>query len=155
MHMHVHKITLTCIMLAAVIHSVCRSRCRFGAKLGSAVLLLSLILLAAANFIGAPLWAVTLAAAVALVAGNYWQHYVRPWMRRRKGRRREEVSSQARVSISIEVRVRVRFRGRVGCALGSGSGSGCSRCLRVRAHSMHMRDWRVPSSRHRLTMLTT
>ena len=40
---------------------------RFGAKLGSAVLLVCLVLLAAANFIGAPLWAVTLAAAVALV----------------------------------------------------------------------------------------
>ena len=52
------------------------------------MLLASLILLAAANFIGAPLWAVTLAAAAALVAGNWWQHYLRPWwLRRRKVRR--------------------------------------------------------------------
>jgi len=66
--------------------------CRFGAKLGSAVLLACLILLAAANFIGAPLWAITLAAAAALVAGNWWQHYLRPWwLRRRKGRRRHQV----------------------------------------------------------------
>ena len=71
---------------------------RFGAKLGSAVLLASLILLAAANFIGAPLWAVTLAAAVALVAGNWWQHYFRPWwQQRRKGRRRQQVSFCRRI----------------------------------------------------------
>jgi len=65
---------------------------RFGAKLGSTVLLVCLVLLAAANFIGAPLWAITLAAAVALVAGNWYQHYLRPWwLRRRTGRRRHEV----------------------------------------------------------------
>jgi hypothetical protein len=43
---------------------------RWGAKFGCAVLLLSLVMLAIANFIGAPLWAVTLAAAAVLVAGN-------------------------------------------------------------------------------------
>ena len=57
---------------------------RFGAKFGSAILLASLVLLAAANFIGAPLWTVTLSAAGALVAGNWWQHYFRPWWRRRR-----------------------------------------------------------------------
>lgn len=43
---------------------------RWGAKFGCGVLLLSLVMLAVANFIGAPLWAVTLAAAAVLVAGN-------------------------------------------------------------------------------------
>jgi hypothetical protein len=47
-----------------------RDSCRWGAKFGCAVLLLSLVMLAIANFIGAPLWAVTLAAACVLVAGN-------------------------------------------------------------------------------------
>ena len=52
-------------------------------------------MLAAANFIGAPLWAVTLAAAGALVAGNWWQHYLRPWwQRRRKGKPQAANSEQ-------------------------------------------------------------
>ena len=51
--------------------------CRFGAKLGSGILLASLVMLAIANFIGAPLWAVTLAAAAILFAGNTWVSH--PW----------------------------------------------------------------------------
>ena len=45
-------------------------RCRWGAKFGCIVLLASLVVLAIANFIGAPLWAVTLTAAGVLVGGN-------------------------------------------------------------------------------------
>lgn len=62
---------------------------RWGAKFGCAVLLLSLVMLAIANFIGAPLWTITLAAAGVLVAGNLWVHYLQPslrvqWKRRRR-----------------------------------------------------------------------
>mmetsp|Transcript_4954 Transcript_4954/g.14258 ORF Transcript_4954/g.14258 Transcript_4954/m.14258 type:complete len:676 (-) Transcript_4954:710-2737(-) len=56
----------------------------WGAKFGFAVLLLSLVMLAIANFIGAPLWAITLAAAAVLVAGNWYVHYLNPWFQQRR-----------------------------------------------------------------------
>lgn len=45
-------------------------------------------MLAVANFIHAPLWAITLAAAGVLVAGNLWVHYARPWVVAQRQRRR-------------------------------------------------------------------
>jgi len=61
---------------------------RWGAKFGCIVLLASLVMLAVANFIHAPLWAITLAAAGVLVAGNLWVHYVRPWVVAQRQRHR-------------------------------------------------------------------
>lgn len=58
------------------------------------MLVLSLALLAAANYFGAPLWTITLGAAVVLVAGNAYVHYFRPWLRSRRYARRQPQQQQ-------------------------------------------------------------
>jgi hypothetical protein len=52
---------------------------RAGAQFGSAALLACLVLLAVANFIHVPLWAITLGFAVLMLAANVCLHKLRPW----------------------------------------------------------------------------
>lgn len=99
-----------------------RLACRWGAKFGCLVLLLSLVTLAIANFIGAPLWAITLAAAGVLVFGNLWVHYLRPWLSRHWKRGASQDVRTGSSSSSSNSETSGSNAG--GCDVGAGSGGG-------------------------------